>query len=54
MEEEALPEEEVEAEAEEATQHQDLLGAHQAEETQSPRGPTYPLTFDNGRSPRCL
>ena len=45
-EEEALPEEEEEVEAEEATQHQDLLGVHQAEETQFPLDQTYPLTFD--------
>ena len=51
MEEEDLPEEEVEMEEEEATQHQDRQGAHRPEETQSLPGLTYPLTYDPSPAP---
>ncbi len=47
---EVLPEEE-EVMEEEATQHQDRQEAHRPEETQSPPGLTYPLTYDPSPAP---
>src|SRR5260370_40220941 len=49
--EEDLPEEEAEMEEEEATQDRDPQEAHRPEETRSPPGLTYPLTYDPSPAP---